>query len=77
MKILPEHDIYDNWELFKPLIISALIVSITFYIVELYIPSVVKKSQYYKKCESRGGFVYNEKNKEIMCINKDYLIINL
>jgi hypothetical protein len=73
----PVHDIYDNWELFKPLIFAAVVTWIPFSIIEIYIPAVEKQVRYEKECEAKGGFVYEKQNEEKRCIKKDYITIPL
>jgi len=70
-------DIYDNWELFKPLLFSATVTGIAFYIFEVFIPAVELQVAYEKECESKGGFVYNQQNEEKKCIKKDYITISI
>jgi hypothetical protein len=74
IKHKPE-DIYDNWELFKPLVFAAVITWIPFSIFEIYIPYVEKEVRYQVTCEAKGGFVYQRQNEEKRCIKKDYIII--
>lgn len=74
MKI-PEHDIYDNWELFKPIIFAAVVTWVPFSIIELYIPAVDRQIAYEKACTEAGGFVYEKQNEEKKCIKKDYIVI--
>ena len=75
MKKPPVHDIYDNWELFKPILFAAVVTWIPFSIIELYIPAVERQIAYETACEKAGGFVYEKQNEETKCIKKDFITI--
>lgn len=71
------HDIYDNWELFKPILLGISITFVPFMIFEVHNPYIERKLAFQKACEDKGGFIYSKQNEEEKCIKKDYIVIDV
>ena len=44
---------------------------------EIMVPYTEHRERMIKKCEDRGGFIYEQQNQETVCIKKDIIVIDL
>lgn len=65
----------DLVEILYVFLLAGLITWIPFFLIEVYSPAVDKMIKYEQDCKDRGGFVFNEQNKEKICIKEDYIVI--
>lgn len=63
------------WLAANPILVALFVTGCAYYTFDIIGPYANQQKEYQKKCELKGGMVYEERSKPKICIKKDIIKI--